>query len=74
MSVDILSTIETIVIWQIHNKSNVVRGFDDDDEFCWQSDRLAVAKFSKSEVWYKVPEGSTVILGDAQISLQRCIW
>ena len=32
------------------------------DEFCWQRDPLAVAKFSKSRVWGKVLEGSTRIL------------
>ena len=44
---------------------------DDEDECCWQRDRLAVAKFSKSGVWDKVPEGSTLILGDTHISLQH---
>jgi len=40
---------------------------------CWQRDRLAVAKFSKSRVRDKVPEGSTVIFGDGptQLSLQH---
>jgi len=33
----------------------------DDDEFCRQRDRLAVAKFSKSKVWYKVPQERTLI-------------
>jgi len=28
------------------------------DEFCWQHDRLAVAKFSKSTVWDQVPAES----------------
>jgi len=41
----------------------------DDDEFCWQRDPLAVAKFSKSGVWDKVTEGSALIFGDTQISL-----
>ena len=31
-------------------------------------DRYAVAKFCKSGVWSKVPEGSIVIFGDARIS------
>jgi len=30
-------------------------------QFCWPHDRLAVAKFSKSRVWYKVPERSVLI-------------
>ena len=44
---------------------------DDDDEICWQRDRLAVAKFSKSGVWNKVLEGSrpNLIFEDAHISL-----
>ena len=31
--------------------------------------RCAVAKFSKSRVWNKVPERSTIIFGDALISI-----
>jgi len=31
---------------------------------CWQRRRLAVAKFSKSGAWNKVPEGSSLIFGD----------
>jgi len=32
------------------------------DEFCWYADdRLAVAIFSKSRVWNKIPEGTTLI-------------
>jgi len=31
-------------------------------------DRYAEAKFSKSRVWDKVPDGSTLIFGDARIS------
>jgi len=31
------------------------------DEFCWPHHRLAMAKFSKSRVWGKVPEGSPLI-------------
>ena len=31
-------------------------------------DRYTEAKFSKSEVWDKVPEGSTLIFGDTRIS------
>ena len=46
---------------------------DDDDEFCWQSDRFAAAKFSKSAVWDKLPDVSTVIFGDTEISLQRSV-
>ena len=33
------------------------------DEFCWQRNRLAVAKFSKPRVWDSVLEGSTLISG-----------
>ena len=40
-------------------------------EFCWQHDQLAMAKFSKSGVLDKVPEKSAVILGDTHISLQH---
>ena len=36
------------------------------DEFCY---RLAVAKFSKSTVWDKVPEGSNLISGRILICL-----
>jgi len=32
-----------------------------------------VAKFSKSGVWDKVPEGNTLIFGDTQISVQRSV-
>ena len=39
----------------------VVDKLDDDDEFCWQRDRLAVAKFSKTGVWDKVLEENTLI-------------
>jgi len=35
-----------------------------DDEFCRQRDRLAAAKFSKSGVCDKVPDGSTLTFGD----------
>ena len=40
------------------------------DEFCWQHDRLAVAKFSrpKSRVWDKVSERSATIFGGIRIS------
>jgi len=33
----------------------------------------AMAKFFKSRVWDKVPEGSTVIFGDTLISLKHII-
>ena len=46
---------------------------NNDDEFCWQRDRLAAVKISKSEVWDKVPEASTQIFGDTQIYLQRSV-
>ena len=30
-----------------------------------------MAKFSKSGIWDKVPEGNTLIFGDTQVSLQH---
>jgi len=36
---------------------------------CRFHDRYAEAKFSRSGVWSKVPEGSTLIFGDTRISL-----
>jgi len=39
---------------QVSSTSSTV---DNDDEFCWQRDRVAAAKFAKSGVWDKVPGG-----------------
>jgi len=44
--------------------SKSITGFDD---------RYAVAKFSRSGVWDKVPEGSTLIFGDVRISFQHSV-
>ena len=41
-----------------HDASTVVLSISSTvDEFCWQHDRLAMARFSKSEVWDKISEG-----------------
>jgi len=53
--------------WLLTTKRNVMRYVDDDDDnFCWQRDRLAVEKFSKSGVWDNVSEVSNLIFGDNQ--------
>jgi len=38
-----------------------------------QRDRLTVVKFSKTGVWDKFPEGSILIFGETQISLQHSV-
>jgi len=47
----------------------VVNKLDDDDEFRWQCDRFAVAKFSKTGGWDKVPEESTLIFEETELYL-----
>ena len=49
-----------LVSWRIGVVSKLHRWWWYDDEFCWQHDRLAVAKFAKSWAWNKVQEGSTL--------------
>jgi len=39
----------------------------------YRDDLLAVVKFSKSRVWDKVPEGSTLIFGGTQIFLHTSV-
>ena len=70
---------KSVKIWQRGGRKFVASVFDhtlpvsltdsivddhDNDEFCWQHDGLAVSTFSKSGVWHRVPEGSTIIFGD----------
>ena len=63
------SNYASIIVCAIHNESIHV------NEFCLQRHRHAVAKFSKSRVWDKVPEGSTLIFGriSTRISLKHSV-
>ena len=66
----VVNSHDSSIVVQVSSTSSTV---DDDDEIWWQRDQLAVAKFSKSAVWDKVPERSTRIFGDLQISLKHTV-
>jgi len=42
------------------------------DEFCWQHDRLAVAKFSKSREWDIFQEGRTLFWRHPNVFIKQC--